>query len=69
MARAVVTVHMAVVLAESPDVIEVEYRDLRLVGADGNANEVRLSLSRQPIEDELVPTDRLTKDRFPELFP
>ena len=60
--------HLAVVLASSPDLVEVEYRDLRIVSADGDAAEVRLSLSRQPIEDEAVPMDRFSKDRFPGLF-
>jgi hypothetical protein len=62
------TVHMAVVLASSPDLVELEYRGLRIIGAEGNAGEVSLSLSRAPIEDETVPMDRFTKDRFPGLF-
>ena len=62
------TIHMAVVLASSPDLIEIEYRDLKIVGSDGNAGEVTLSMSRAPIEDETVPMDRFTKDRFPGLF-
>ncbi|WP_226779503.1 hypothetical protein [Oceaniglobus trochenteri] len=62
-------VHMAVVLATSPDLVEVEYRGLRIVEVEGNAAEVSLSISRAPIEDESVPMDRFTKDRFPGLFP
>ncbi len=62
------TVHMAVVLASSPDLIEAEFRNLKIVGVDGNAGEVSLSISRAPIEDEHVPMDRFTKDRFPGLF-
>lgn len=61
-------IHMAVVLASSPDLVEVEYRNLRIVGVEGNAGEVTISFSRAPIEDERVPTDRFTKDRFPGLF-
>ncbi|NCM96156.1 MAG: hypothetical protein GW948_02230 [Rhodobacterales bacterium] len=61
-------VHMAVVLASSPDLVEVEYRDLRIIGAEGNAGEISLQISRAPIEDETVPMDRFTKDRFPGLF-
>ncbi|TMV09815.1 hypothetical protein FGK63_01725 [Ruegeria sediminis] len=61
-------VNMAVVLASSPDVVEVEYRDLRIVGAEGDASEISLQISRRPIEDETVPMDRFTKDRFPGLF-
>lgn len=62
------TAHMAVVLASSPDLVELEYRGLRIVGSDGTAGEVTLALSRAPIEDETVPMDRFTKDRFPGLF-
>ena len=62
------TVHMAVVLASSPDLVEMECRDLRLISADGDAGEVSLALSRAPIEDETVPMDRFTRDRFPGLF-
>jgi len=59
------TVHMAVVLASSPDLIELEYRDLRLISAEGDAGEVSLSLSREPIEEERFPWLRFTKERFP----
>jgi hypothetical protein len=63
------TIHMAVVLAASPDVIEVEYRNLKIISANGTAAQVSLSISRTPIEDEATPMDRFTKDRFPGLFP
>lgn len=62
------TVHMAVVLASSPDVIEVEYHGLKIVGADGNAGEISLQISRAPIEDEAAPMDSFTKERFPGMF-
>lgn len=62
------TIHMAVVLASSPDLVEVEYRDLKIVAADGTAAEVSLSISRAPIEEETVPMDRFTKGRFPGIF-
>ena len=61
-------VSMAVVLASSPDVVEVEYRGLKMIGAQGTAGEITLQISRAPIEDEAVPMDRFTKDRFPGLF-
>ncbi len=61
-------VHMAVVLASSPDLVEAEYRNLNIIGVDGNAGEVSISISRAPIEEESVPMDRFTKDRFPGLF-
>jgi hypothetical protein len=62
------TIHMAVVLATSPDLVEAEFRNLKIVGSDGTANEITLQISRAPIEDEAVPMDRFTKDRFPGLF-
>ncbi|SDX90516.1 hypothetical protein SAMN05444336_112124 [Albimonas donghaensis] len=61
-------IHMAVVLASSPDLVEMECRDLRIVAAEGDAGQVSLTLTRAPIEDETVPMDRFTRDRFPGLF-
>ncbi|MBG6178788.1 hypothetical protein IWQ55_006660 [Labrenzia sp. EL_208] len=61
------SVHMALVLASSPNQIEAEYRDLKLVRAEGNASEITLFLSRQPIEEESFPSVRMTKQRFPGL--
>lgn len=60
--------HLAVVLASSPNLPEMEYRDLRIVSSGGDAGEVTLQLSRRPIEEESVPMDRFTKHRFPGLF-
>ncbi|WP_102226876.1 hypothetical protein [Acidimangrovimonas sediminis] len=62
------TVHMAVVLASSPDLVELEFLGLKLISADYDAAQITLSISRQPIEDEAVPSARFTKDRFPGLF-
>ncbi len=62
------TVHMAVVLASSPDLIEIEYRGMKLLSSEGNADEVRLMIGRRPIEEENVPMDRPTKQRFPGLY-
>ncbi|AWI83071.1 hypothetical protein CEW88_04975 [Alloyangia pacifica] len=61
------TVHMAVVLASSPNDVEVEYRNLKLISSEGDAGEITLQVSRQPIEEEVVPMDRFTRDRFPGL--
>lgn len=61
-------IHMAVVLASSPDLVEMECRDLRIVASEGDAGQVSLTLTRAPIEDETVPMDRFTRDRFPGLF-
>ncbi|MDX8354362.1 hypothetical protein [Cognatiyoonia sp. IB215182] len=62
------SVQLAVVLASSPDVIEVEYRGMVMISSDGAVGEVSIQVSRAPIEDENVPMDRFTKDRFPGLF-
>lgn len=61
-------VHMAVVLADTPDVIEFEYRDMVLMDGGGTLGEVSIELSREPIEEESVPVDRITKGRFPGMF-
>ena len=62
------TVHMAIVLASSPDLVEFEFRGMKLLSADGSAGEVQLSIGRRPIEEEQVPMDRFTKDRFPGIY-
>lgn len=61
------TVDMAVVLASEPDVVEAEFRDLRLVGAEGDAGEIVLTISRDPLTAEPSPPDRMTRARFPGL--
>ena len=62
------TVSLAVVLASSPDVVEVEYQCMVMLGSEGSVGEIIINVSRSPIEDETVPMDRFTKDRFPGLF-
>jgi len=61
-------IHLAVVLAGSANLIEVEFRDMQITSAEGDVGEVSLSFSRAPIEEETVPMDRFTKNRFPGLF-
>jgi hypothetical protein len=46
------TVNMAVVLASSPNLIEVEYLDLQILSADIDAGEITLAISRDEIESE-----------------
>lgn len=60
--------HVAAVMASTPDLAEVEYRDLRLIESNVDAGTVTLQLSRIPIEEESVPMDRFTKQRFPGMF-
>lgn len=61
------TVALAVVLADTPDLIEVEFADLRLVQAEIDAGQIALTLSREEIELEYFPGGRMTRQRFPGL--
>lgn len=63
------TVSLAVVLASSPDVLEDEHLNFRLISAEGSADSITLILSRDPIASEPWPADRMTRDRFPGLHP
>jgi hypothetical protein len=63
------TVHMAGVLASSPDVIEVEVLDLKLTVAEIADTEVSLTLTRENIELEYYPPGRMTRMKFPGLHP
>lgn len=62
------TVHFAVVMSDTPDIVETEFRDMRLMEAGGDAAEYRLQITRLPIEEESVPSDRMTKQRFPGMW-
>lgn len=61
------TIHMAGILASSPDDIEVEQEDLRIVSADVTAGEITLQLSREDLELEPFPPGRMTRMTFPGL--
>lgn len=61
------TVSMAVVLASAPDLVEYEIGGLKLVGADGNASEITLEFSRDPLTSEPSPFRRMTRATFPGL--
>jgi hypothetical protein len=61
------TVDMAVVLASDPQAVQMEQLGLKLVSADGNANEITLTVSRDPITAEPWPSGRMTRQRFPGL--
>ncbi len=63
----VATLHMAVVLASSPDLIEAEWTDLQLLTAEITGAEITLQFSREEIELERFPAGRMTRDRFPGL--
>ncbi|GAA4218650.1 hypothetical protein GGQ68_002518 [Sagittula marina] len=61
------TAHLAIVLASTPDLIEYEWRDLQLMGISYGNGALSLSLSRDPIENDNVPMDSMTPQRFPAL--
>jgi hypothetical protein len=60
--------HMAVVMASSPDVAELEELDLKLTASEIADTEISLTLSRQNIELEFYPAGRMTRSKFPGLF-
>ena len=64
----VATLHMAVVLASSPNLVEAEYTDMEILLADIDAGQIVLSFSREEIEMEPFPADRMTRNNFPGLF-
>lgn len=64
----VATLHMACVLASSPDLVEAEFTDLSITAAEINAGEITLSISREEIELEYVPGGRMTTSTFPGLW-
>ncbi len=62
------TIHMAVVLASSPNLVEVEYRDMKIISASLDAGEITLEFSREDVEDERSPGGRMTRSAFPCLW-
>lgn len=63
------TVNMALVLASTPDLVEQEWNNFKLISAEGNADSISLSISRDPVTAEPWPAGRMTRDRFPGLHP
>lgn len=63
------TISIAVVLADSPDVIEAEWTGLQLASADITDAEITLTLSRDEVELEPFPPGRMTRLNFPGLHP
>ena len=63
------TVAMAVVLASSPDLIEMEFQNFKLINAEQSGDSVTLSISRDPVTSEPWPAGRMTRERFPGLHP
>ena len=63
------SISIAVVMADTPDLIEAEWGGLQLVSADINAGEITLSISRDEVELEMFPPGRMTRMNFPGLHP
>ena len=61
------TISLAVIYADTPDVIEAEWTGLQLVSSDINVGEIVLSISRDEIEQEAFPPGRMTRMNFPGL--
>jgi hypothetical protein len=59
------TVDMAVVIASDTANVQAEQRGLKLVNAGGNASEITLDVTRDPITSEPWPVGRMTRQRFP----
>lgn len=59
------TVDMAVVLAESPDQVEAEFRDLEMVSAEGGKDTITIQVTRELLSAEPWPSGRMTRARFP----
>lgn len=62
------TVHMAVVMSNTPNLIEVEWRDLKMVSAEGDNSSITLQITMEPITAEPWPYGRQTRYRFPGLI-
>lgn len=62
------TIDIAVVMADTPNLVELQYLGLKIIAADGDLSQIVISAGRPALEDETVPMDRMTKDRFPGLF-
>lgn len=61
------TAHLALVLASAPNLVQIEYRGLRVLSVE-YGEQLTITASRRPIEEEAVPKDRFTRDRFPGLI-
>jgi hypothetical protein len=62
------SVDLDIVLSTAPDDIQISYRDLKITHADGDAEKVTLTISREPLTGEPWPAARMTKSRLPGLW-
>lgn len=60
------TIHMAVVLASSPDLVEQEWEGLDITDSSW-PDDITLTFSREQIEREPFPAGRMSRGRFPGL--
>lgn len=60
-------VALSLVLSSDPDAVEESYL-MKATGSTYDAQKVTLTVSREPIETEPYPAQRMTKQRFPGLF-
>lgn len=60
-------VHVAVVMASSPNEIEAEWEDFLIVDANVTAGNITLRFSREDIENEPFPPGRATRNNLPGL--
>lgn len=61
------TVDLAVVMASTPDLVELEYLGLKIMEASWDAGSVSLTISSEPITNEPYPAGRMTRNSFPAL--
>ena len=62
------TLHLATVLAATPDTVEEEYRDLAMTAFETDGDMAAVQFSREDGDTEPTPPLRFTVDRFPGLF-
>lgn len=66
--KGISAIHMAVVLATSPNALEAEYWDMEILRTTVKTGEIVLAFSREEIEAEPWPADRMTRNNVPGLF-
>lgn len=62
------SVDLTIVMAETPDVIEARYLNLKATMGTWDASTISLDVSRETFANEPMPAGRISKARFPGLF-
>lgn len=60
-------VDLAVVLADTPGLVELELLDMVVIGAESENGQLIFTVTADPEAEELWPAPRMTRDRFPGL--